>query len=177
MNWVDLIVIAVLSLFGLRGFFRGLFREVLSLAGLIAGFMLAVAYDQQVASYIAAYWKVSPLVLKGAAFVTIFFLVYFSLSLVGWLLHRSEKLLFLQTLNRSGGVAVGVGKGVALTALVVFLLSSTAWLPQPAREKLERSYFNAPLSEIAQGLVRIGKEKLFPTDNARQLSSTLPSNL
>lgn len=177
MNWVDLIVIAVLALFGLRGFFRGLFREVLSLAGLIAGFMLAVAYDQRVASYIAVYWKVSPLILKAGAFVTIFFLVYFLLSLVGWLLHRSEKLLFLQTLNRSGGVAVGVGKGVALTALVLFLLSSAAWLPQPARENLDRSYFITPLSELAQSLVRLGKEKLFPNENAQQISASHPSHL
>ena len=176
-NWVDLIVIAVLALFGLRGFFRGLFREVLSLAGLIVGFMVAVAYDQPAASYIAMHWKISPLFLKGAAFVTIFFLVYFLFSLAGWLLHRSEKLLFLQTLNRSGGVAVGVGKGIALTALVLFLLSSAAWLPQPARDNLGRSYFIAPLSELAESLVRIGKQKLFPNENAGQISSTHPSHL
>ena len=177
MNWVDLIVIVVLALFGLRGFFRGLFREVLSLTGLFAGFMLAVAYDQQVAAYIAVYWQVSPLILKGTAFVVIFFLVYFLLSLIGWLLHRSEKLLFLQTLNRSGGVAVGVGKGLALTALALFLLNSAAWLPQPARENLDRSYFIAPLSELAQSLVRIGKERLFPIENNRQISASHPSHL
>ena len=76
MNWVDLIVIAILALFGLRGFFRGLFREVFSLAGLVCGFMFAVAYQRQVADLAAGYWKLSPLVLKGGAFITIFFVVY-----------------------------------------------------------------------------------------------------
>lgn len=166
MNWVDLIVIAILALFGLRGFFRGLFREVFSLAGLLCGFMLAVAYDRQVADLAAAYWKFSPLVLKGGAFIAIFFVVYFLFSVAGWLLHRSEKLLFLQTVNRTGGVAIGMGKGAALTALAIFFLSSAAWLPEAARENIAGSYFISPLSQLGEGLIRIGKEKIFSYDGA-----------
>jgi len=169
-NWLDLIVLAVLALFGLRGFFRGLFREVLSLAGLVAGFMLAVAYDQDVAAHAAGYWTVSPIVLKGSAFVGIFFLVYFAFSLLGWLLHRSEKLLFLKTLNRSGGIAIGVGKGAAVAALAIFLLSSAAWLPQSARDNFAESYLSAPLSQLAEHLVRMGKEKIFSNQSNEQVS-------
>ncbi len=170
MNWVDFAVIAVLALFGLRGFFRGLFREVLSLAGLVAGFMLAVAYDQELAAFLAGHWTVSPIVLKGAAFVAIFFLVYFFFSLLGWLLHRWEKLLFLQAFNRSGGIAIGIGKGAAVTALVIFLLGSAAWLPQSARDNLDGSYLRAPLAQIAEHLVRLGKEKIFSPEDASKIS-------
>ncbi|MGH7818068.1 MAG: CvpA family protein [Candidatus Binatia bacterium] len=176
-NWVDLILLVVVALSGLRGFFRGLFREALSVAGLVVGFMVAVAYDQPVASYIAGYWQVSPLVLKGSAFVAIFFLVYFVFSLVGWLLHRSEKLLFLKTLNRGGGIAIGVGKGAALTALAIFLLTTAAWLPQSARDQLDDSFLSAPLAELAENLVRIGKEKIFSNDGAGQMSSSGASHL
>ena len=89
-NWVDLILLGVFALFGLRGFFRGFFREFFSLAGLFAGFMIAVAYDQEIAAFISRYWKMSPLLLKGVSFVAVFFVVYFLLNLAGWLLHRSE---------------------------------------------------------------------------------------
>ena len=177
MNWVDLFVLAVLALFGLRGFFRGLFREALSLAGLVVGFMLAVAYDQDVAAYAAGHWTVSPIVVKGTAFVAIFFLVYFVFSLVGWLLHRSEKLLFLQTLNRSGGIAIGVGKGAAVTALAILLLTSASWLPQAARDNLDGSYLSAPLSQLAEQLVRMGKEKIFSNQSAGEVSFSNPSHL
>jgi membrane protein required for colicin V production len=176
-NWVDLIVLAVLALFGLRGFFRGLFREALSLAGLVVGFMLAVAYDQDVALYAAGYWTVSPIVLKGSAFVAIFFLIYFVFSLAGWLLHRSEKLLFLKTLNRSGGIAIGVGKGAAVTALAILLLTSAAWLPQSARDNLDGAYLSAPLSQLAEHLVRMGKEKFFSNESAGQISFSNASRL
>jgi membrane protein required for colicin V production len=170
MNWVDLTVLAIVLLFGLRGFFRGLFREVLSLAGMVIGFMLAVAYDQEVAAFAAHYWQLSPIILKGAAFITIFFLVYFCFCLAGWLLHRSEKLLFLKTLNRSGGIAIGVGKGAAVTALAIFLLTSAAWLPPAARENLDRSYLSAPLAQLAEQLVRMGKEKIFSDESAGRIS-------
>ena len=161
MNWIDLTLLAVLALFGIRGYFRGLFREAFSLVGLVLGFILAVRYGEPLASFGGTYWKLSPLILKGAAFVAIFFVIYFLLNLVGWLLHHSEKILFLQTLNRAGGVAIGIGKGIAMTALVVFFVSSASWLPHWTRDKLDGSYLASPLSRFAEGMIRLGKEKLF----------------
>lgn len=134
--------------------------------------MVAVAYDRQVADLAAMYWKLSPLVLKGGAFIAIFFVVYFLFSLAGWLLHRSEKLLFLQTINRTGGVAIGMGKGAALTALAIFFLSSAAWLPEPARENIAGSYFISPLSQLGERLIRMGKEKIFSDDGAVELPTS-----
>ena len=159
MNWIDLILVLVLALFGLRGFFRGFFREVFSLAGLIAGFMLAVAFLQPVATYAAGLWKIPPLLLKGLVFITLFFLVYFLCNLAGWLLHRSESLLFLRTLNRAGGIALGVGKGFAITALLIFYLLEAAWLPKTSQESFHGSYLVSPLSRFGAGLVRLGRER------------------
>jgi membrane protein required for colicin V production len=163
-NWVDPILLSVLFLFGLRGYFKGLFRETFSLGGLVVGFMLAVRYDQPVATWAAFYSNVPPVVLKGAAFVALFFVVYFIFALVGWLLHQSEKILFLQTINRLGGIAVGVGKGAAIAALLVFFVGSSAFVSGSTRERLEDSYLGPPLSQLGQGMIRLGKEKLFPKE-------------
>jgi membrane protein required for colicin V production len=170
-NWVDLILLCVFALFGLRGFFRGFFREIFSLVALVSGFMVAVAYDQDVAAFVSQHWKLSPLLLKGISFVAIFFIVYFVFNLAGWLLHRSEKLLFLKTLNRTGGVALGLGKGAALAAIGIFLLSSTALLPQPTRTNVESSYLAGPLTKLGQDLIRLGKEKVFAGDELEPRTS------
>lgn len=177
MSTVDLIVLAILALFGLRGFFRGLFREFFSLAGWVLGFLLAASFAAALAAQAAIYWKASPLVLKGAAFVTIFFLVYFLLSVIGWLLHRSEKMLFLATVNRTGGVAVGLGKGAAVAALAIFFLTHTAWLPRTARGDFEGSYLVAPLSRLAENLIRFGKERMFFGESSERASSSSPQRL
>lgn len=167
MNIVDWILLILLSLFGLRGYFKGLFREIFSLGGLVVGFMVAARYNGAVATLAASYWQVFPLVLKATAFVTLFFLVYFSFNLVGWLLHHSTRVLFLQTLNRFGGIVIGLGKGVAMVALVIFFFASSPWVPAATREKLDGSYLVPPLSRLAEGLIRVGKAKLFPEDHVR----------
>lgn len=177
MNWVDLILFGVFALFGLRGFFRGFFREFFSLVGLLAGFMIAVAYDQEIAAFISKHWQMSPLLLKGVSFVSVFFVVYFLLNLVGWLLHRSEKLLFLKTLNRTGGIVLGMAKGAALLAMAVFFLSSTALLPKPTRENVERSYLVPPLTKLGKDLVHFGKEKIFSGEDFAPSSSARGARL
>ena len=161
-NWIDVTLLAVLALFGLRGYFRGLFREIFSFAGLVAGFVIAVRYSDVAASLAQAYWNGPSLLLKGTAFVAIFFIVYFVSSLIGWFLHHSERFIFLKILNRFGGVAVGIGKGAAITALIVFFLTTANWMPHAARDKLDHAYLVSPLSQLADGLLRIGKAKLLP---------------
>jgi membrane protein required for colicin V production len=165
-NWVDLALLAVFSLFGLRGYFKGLFREVLSLCGLVVGFMVAVRYDDPVAALAGTFWNSPSFVLKAAAFIVIFFIVYFAFNLAGWLLHHSEKALFLQTINRLGGIAVGIGKGAALMALVVFIAHSAPWVPDSTKRSLESSYLVSPLSRLGEGMIRIGKEKIFSDDES-----------
>ena len=166
MNWVDLALIVVFSLFGLKGYFKGLFREVLSLCGLVFGFMIAVRYDEGAAALAGWHWNFPPFVLKGAAFIVIFFLVYFAFNLAGWLLHHSEKALFLQTVNRLGGIAVGIAKGAALMAVLAFIAHSASWMPNSTKESLDRSYLVSPLSRLGEDMIRIGKEKLFSGDGS-----------
>ena len=170
MNWVDLILVSVLALFGLRGFFRGLFREFFSTAGLIVGFILAASFAGAGAAYAASLWGLSPLILKGVAFVMIFFIAYFCLSLTGWLLHRSEKMLFLKGVNRTGGIAIGIGKGAALTALAVFFLSQASWLPHSTRDNFAGSYLVTPLSWLAESIIRVGKERFFEGESSERAS-------
>jgi membrane protein required for colicin V production len=161
MNWIDVTLVVVLLLFGLRGYFRGLFREVFSLIGLAAGFIGAARYAEPVGAFVASYWNGPPILLKGLGFVICFFLIYVLFNVIGWLLHRSAKALFLQTVNRFGGILLGLGKGVALAALAVFAVTSTSLVPRAAREKLEQSYFVSPLANLAATLIRFGKAKIF----------------
>ncbi|MBI3059657.1 MAG: CvpA family protein [Deltaproteobacteria bacterium] len=99
MNIVDSILLVLLLLFGLRGYFKGLFRESFSLLGLIIGFMVAVRYDEPAALLWPESWRLSLLVVRVLTFVGLFFVVYFTFSLAGWLLHRSAKFLFLQSMS------------------------------------------------------------------------------
>ena len=174
---VDPILLLLLSLFALRGYFKGLFRESFSLLGLLIGFMVAVRYDEPVAALWADYWKASLIVLRAVTFIGLFFVIYFVFSLTGWLLHRSAKLLFLRGVNRVGGILLGAGKGAAVLALIVFFVASSPLIPQQTRRKIDQSYLVPPLHYIGAGLIRVGKTSILPRDDfpARD-GSTVPSN-
>ena len=71
--------------------------------------------------------------------------------------------MFLKTVNRVGGVAMGVGKGTAIVALLALFLSSASWLPGSTRDNLERALLIGPLSQLGGGILRMGKERLLTT--------------
>jgi membrane protein required for colicin V production len=168
-NIVDLILIVLLSLFALRGYFKGFFRESFSLMGFLLGLIAAVRYDEAVALLWANHWDISPLILKALSFVGLFFVVYFAFSLAGWLLHRSSQYLFLGGFNRVGGIVLGIGKGTVILALAVFFLSSFPWMPQGAKQTVEDSYLAFPLYRVGQGLIRIGMAHLPPQEKSKTL--------
>lgn len=169
-NIVDPVLIVLLGLFALRGYFKGLFRESFSLVGLVAGFMVAVRYNEPAAALWADSWKLPPIVLQATAFVALFFAVYLLCGLAGWLLHRSAKVLFLEPINRMGGVVLGAGKGAALLSLILFFLLSFPWPAGKVKQAIEESYLIPPLYRFAEVLIEVGKEKLLPPEPPRSFA-------
>jgi membrane protein required for colicin V production len=173
-NALDIILLSLLFLFGLRGYVKGFFRELFSLAGLIVGFMAAARYNHTIATLSEEYWKISPFILKGASFVAIFFAIYLCFNLLGWFIHQSAKFVFLQTLNRVGGIAIGIGKGAAVMALIVFFMSSASWIPPSASEKIKTSVLVPSFSRLGEVIIRVGKERILTT--VGQPGATVKSN-
>jgi len=158
---VDLTLIVLLSLFAVRGYFRGLFLEVLSIVGIFTGFIAALQYNDRVALLAQAYWAAPPLLLKTVGFFMLFFAIYFIFNLVGWLFQRWARFLFLAGFNRVGGVLVGAGKGAAFLALILFFLGSASFMPKAMKQRVDDAYLVPPLNRFGQELVQIGKDRLF----------------
>lgn len=120
MNWVDLIVLAVIAVSALLGLARGLVREVLGLAAwLCAGW---AAYEifprvQPLARHYIANPEFADPVAYIAAFVV--FLILFSLlaNLVGRLVRFSA----LGGLDRTLGLVFGIGRGAVLVVAAYIL--------------------------------------------------------
>ena len=161
MSILDLILIFLLFLFAIRGFFKGLFRETFSLLGLFTGFLVAVQFYEPASTLWQGYWKVSPIIPKAIIFIALFFTVYFAFNMTGRFLHRSAKVIFLTGLNRIGGILLGAGKGAAILALILFLMDSSPVISKQMRQRVDDSVLASPLYRFGQGLVEIGKTTLF----------------
>src|SRR5512135_234009 len=108
LDWffVVLVVISVLL-----GFMRGVVRELISLAGWIAGGYLAIRYASALAVYIpvAADWKLVNTLLAG---VLIFLGCVFAAALLGWIVRQFLVKARLSMADRTVGALFGVLRGV-----------------------------------------------------------------
>jgi S1-C subfamily serine protease len=125
MSWVDLVIILVVGAAGIRGFFVGAIRQVFSLVGLVAGFVLGVAIAPSLSSDVThANWR--PLL----ALVTIMVLAAVGSALgglLGNLVAKFAHAIMLGLFDRVAGVVVSVVAALLFCWLVAGVLATVTW--------------------------------------------------
>ena len=122
MHWLDILIIVALGLGAIAGFKRGLVRQALGLAGIIAAFVLAFAYMDEAGAFATETAGLSANYAPIAGFVGIFIGVYMVVALVGRLIHRLVSALHLGALNRLLGSGLGLlSTGLQLSILFTIL--------------------------------------------------------
>jgi membrane protein required for colicin V production len=127
MTWLDLAVLAVLALSMAWGVWRGLVREVISLAGWVIAFLVANMLAAPLAAMMRS-WMPRPEWHLLLAFVIIFLLTLTATTLAGVALSRLVKKVGLGGLDRTLGGAFGLARGW-LIALGFALLAGLTRLP------------------------------------------------
>jgi membrane protein required for colicin V production len=121
MNIADLALGLVWGFFFIRGYFRGLVRELGALAALICGFYMARAYQGWLAPYLTEY------VAGNYAGIAAYILLFTATLLCVWLLVLGVaglvKVATAEWADHLFGGLFGLIKGVVLTAAVLFLFS------------------------------------------------------
>jgi membrane protein required for colicin V production len=162
MNVVDIAILAVLALFLVKGLVRGLLRELCSLFGLFGGLAIAMHFHPYLAEGMLKTFSLPPGVGVVIAFAALFLLTVLIFALIGFILSRFVKLLFLGGFNRVCGGLFGLLQGGAILILVVFGLSRSP-LPDQARNYLRNSRLTPPLVDMGDALFRHGGEIGVPT--------------
>ncbi len=138
MNWVDVVVLAVVVLSGLLAFMRGLVREVL---GVGAWFLAALAASPYGAFPHVQPWMreqfADPSVADAVAFGAVFLMVLIVLWLVARTISNAVRGSALGGLDRTLGLVFGLARGAVLLA-AAYILAGLAivvdqW-PQPVLE-------------------------------------------
>ncbi len=122
MNILDFIILGLIAFFLIKGIFRGFFREIASLAGIIVGLVIGNHYHPQMATYLRAYIpleKALPLI----SFIIVFILVVIGFHLLGFLLHSLFKRLLIGWFDRALGISFALIKGIVLSYLLIVLLT------------------------------------------------------
>lgn len=111
-----------------RGWLRGMIREILDLAGLVAGLFIALRLSRPFGDFLTDSFGVTPEVARVGGGVALFILFGVAMGVAAHYLTRMMSLPGLTLVNRLGGAAVALGWGVAV---VVVLANVARAMPLP----------------------------------------------
>lgn len=138
MNLVDILIWVVLLICAVKGFMKGLVREVCSLLGLVVGGWAAVAWCRPVAEVLQPHIPFSHTVTLLISFGLVFLALGLFFFLLGYLLTTLLKIVLLGSLNRVGGVLLGILQGT-LVLCIVLALGTAGPVPVKVRSYVEKS--------------------------------------
>lgn len=156
MNAVDIAIVAVLAVLLLKGLWLGLIHELCTLAGLVLGAVLAVRYHAPLAETLPVWASLPPWLVPAACFAALFLITLVCFGLLGMVLSRFLKLIFLGGFNRVLGGLFGLVQGVLLLALFLYGLSLTDWL----KETRQRSQLAPPFVALGEQVLTGGRQLL-----------------
>jgi len=147
MQWFDYAVLTVLGLSLLVGILRGLMREMVSLAGWIAAFVLATAFSGIVSAHMPE--SLGPLLSGLLAFLLVFIGVLVLSGVVGLVLSLLVRAAGMGFLDRVLGATFGLARGAAIVLLAVLLAGLT---PLPREPFWRQAVLSGPFETVALAL-------------------------
>ena len=138
LTFIDWISVALLSAFGITGFFNGFIKEVFSAAAWIVSLTISWFYGPLLFPVIETYIETKEIV-KASSFIILFLFSFLILKFLGSLLSKLISVIGLKGLDRILGFFFGTLKvSAVLTSLYIynlnFLDTKQWWLDSLTRE-------------------------------------------
>lgn len=152
MGVVDILIWVALLGFTVKGYLKGLLREVCSLLGMVAGGWAAFKYYPYLAEALRPFIHLPHHVALSLAFLFIFFLLGLLFYLLGHLLTVIFKIMLLGGVNRIGGTIFGLLEGAFILCMVLSLGTSKP-MPDKIKGYLLRSRTARPFIDSGREII------------------------
>jgi membrane protein required for colicin V production len=121
-NWLDYLLAAIILVTTILGIIRGLVKQVIGLAAVVAGLILASLYYKNVSGMFGSILH-SELATHFLSFLLIFVIVLVAGSLLAWIVTKAMKGP-LALVNRVLGGAFGFLKSILICGILVFAMTT-----------------------------------------------------
>lgn len=153
MNSLDLIIVFPIAAGLLSGLFRGLIKEVVSLAVILLGIYLARIFAPFAAELLIKWFELSPGGAQPLGFIAVFSVVAILLTIGGHMIHGLIRLMSLGVLNSIAGGVIGALKVALLLSIIFNILNSINTRISVIEPELkEKSLLYLPVLELAPEL-------------------------
>jgi len=155
-NIFDLIVVALITILGLKGLFRGFTKEFFALVGIVGGVFIAsrLAKDSgDIVNSIIPMQNENTILLAGfIASLVIFWIIAY---IVGSALAKVFKMSGLGIFDRILGFAFGAGKIFLLFSIISYAVSQVKMINDNLAPKLETSIVFPILQETGSYIIKL----------------------
>lgn len=123
MNYFDYILIGIVGLSMVLSLWRGFVREIISLIGLVAAFLIASRTSGTAGDFLGQ-WISNSTTSDIAGFVMVFVVIMIIVGLIGALIRKLVDLADLTATDRTLGMFFGIARGLLLIALSFLIYTS-----------------------------------------------------
>lgn len=124
MSWLDITIVIILAVFTLIGIYRGLIRQVFSIAALAGGIVVGfILYDIAGGVFMDTGLVDNESIANVGGFIITAFLAYLIIQILGWITAKLIGTLQLSWINRGAGGLLGFIIGAMLAFLFVSSLT------------------------------------------------------
>jgi len=160
MNYLDIVLGALLLIGLIRGIMKGLFVELASLVAIIAGIYGAIRFSFYVGDFLQEKVSLAPQYIKLIAFAITFIGIILGISLLGKLLTKVAKFAALGLVNRILGGVFGLLKfAMIASGIIMFIGPLNDTLGIVKKETIEGSILYKPVQAIAPAVYPAIKKK------------------
>ncbi|MEO5953707.1 MAG: CvpA family protein, partial [Chloroflexia bacterium] len=130
MNWVDMVLAAIIAISIGTGFWKGFFRLSIGLAATVISILLACWFYGLAAALYEPYIKQESLA-NFLGFITILIGVQLLGLLLAKVLSMAFKTAGLGWLDRLLGGAFGLIRAILIASVFIMILTAFSWSPEP----------------------------------------------
>ena len=123
MNFLDIGILLFASIFFIRGIVRGFVYELVTIVGLLLGYIISITYLSLFSGYLLSVFpSFSITVVNIISFFVLFVGTNLLLRLVAKIISKTLKIAMLGWLNRLLGGLLGVLKSIIIMSILVFVI-------------------------------------------------------
>ena len=165
MNYIDIIIAILVILAAVKGFSRGIIKEIISCFALIVGIYIAANFSIFLESYLLDTFPKYEKFISITAFIVVFIIVFLSFKLAGILINKIAISLRLGLVNKSLGTVFGASKAVLLIAIALFEINhlSSSFGNIIPKEQKQKSVLFEPICNIIPTLIPVARQNAYWT--------------
>ncbi|MBN1780904.1 CvpA family protein [bacterium] len=160
MNIIDLTLILCMAFFLIKGFIRGIILEVFTGIGMVAAYVLALREADRVAAFYARFAELPGFIYTALGFLSIFFAVIIIFRVAAVILHKIIKKTPVATLDRGGGLVIGLLKGLLASSLIAHLVLMIPAESGDFERERDQSILVKPSKAVAPFLFNVVKHAI-----------------